>query len=137
MMERKIIRNRWIYAGLAMGTILLGLYSRSRYVVGPQFLIDYSGDTLWALMVFWVCGFLMNRSKSLLIGFLALSFCYCIELSQLYHAPWIDLLRNNKFGGLVLGYGFKYSDLLCYSVGVLFGVSVEYLFRGYYRRDTT
>ena len=40
-----------------------------------------------------------------------------VELSQLYHAPWIDSIRQTTLGGLILGFGFLWSDLACYAVG--------------------
>lgn len=33
-------------------------------------------------------------------------FLFVIEFSQLYHAEWIDQIRDTSLGGLVLGYGF-------------------------------
>ena len=59
---------------------------------------------------------------------LALVFSYLIEISQLYHAPWIDAIRATALGGLVLGFGFLWSDILCYTVGVLLGIIVDGLF---------
>ena len=56
---------------------------------------------------------------------LALVFSYLIEISQLYHAPWIDAIRATALGGLVLGFGFLWSDILCYTVGVLLGIIVD------------
>ena len=55
----------------------------------------------------------------------AYCFCFVIELSQLYHAPWIDGLRHTRLGGLILGYGFLWSDLICYAVGVATGWLIE------------
>ena len=46
-------------------------------------------------------------------------------MSQLYHAPWIDSIRHTTLGGLILGYGFLWSDLACYAVGVGLGVVIE------------
>ena len=40
------------------------------------------------------------------LAFISLLFCYGIEMSQLYHAQWIDSIRATTLGGLVLGYGF-------------------------------
>lgn len=34
-------------------------------------------------------------------------------------------IRQTTLGGLVLGFGFICSDLVCYSVGVLLGVVAE------------
>jgi Protein of unknown function (DUF2809) len=47
-----------------------------------------------------------------------LLFTYCIEISQLYQADWINAIRHTKLGGLVLGFGFLWSDLLMYSIGI-------------------
>ena len=58
---------------------------------------------------------------------LAAGFSLMIELSQLYHAPWIDAIRRTRLGGLVLGYGFLWSDLACYAVGVVCGAFAELL----------
>jgi hypothetical protein len=51
-----------------------------------------------------------------------MSFSIAIELSQLYHAPWIDSIRHTTLGGLILGFDFVWSDLVCYAVGVGIGV---------------
>ena len=49
---------------------------------------------------------------------IALAFCFVIELSQLYQAPWLNAIRQTTLGGLILGFGFLWSDLLGYCVGV-------------------
>jgi hypothetical protein len=56
---------------------------------------------------------------------LAISLSVLIELSQFYHAPWIDSIRQNTLGGLILGFDFVWSDLACYAVGVGLGVLFE------------
>jgi hypothetical protein len=48
-----------------------------------------------------------------------------VELSQLNHAPWIESIRQTTVGGLILGFGFLWSDLACYAVGVGLGVLGE------------
>ncbi|MDO4536447.1 MAG: DUF2809 domain-containing protein, partial [Clostridium perfringens] len=45
--------------------------------------------------------------------------------SQIYHAPWIDSIRNTTLGGLVLGFGFLWSDILCYTIGIAIGVALD------------
>ena len=54
-----------------------------------------------------------------------MAFSVAIEISQLYHAPWIDSIRRTTLGGLILGFGFLWSDLACYAVGVGLGVIIE------------
>ena len=51
------------------------------------------------------------------------------ETSQLYHAPWIDRIRATTLGGLVLGFGFLWSDIACYTVGVACAMCVDLLLR--------
>jgi hypothetical protein len=48
-----------------------------------------------------------------------------VEVSQLYHAPWIDAIRQTRLGGWVLGFGFLWSDLACYAVGIATGAVAE------------
>jgi len=55
----------------------------------------------------------------------ALAIAYLVEISQLYHAPWIDGLRQSTLGALILGFGFLWSDMVCYTVGVAAGVMLE------------
>ena len=59
------------------------------------------------------------------IFLLAVGLCFLIELSQLYHSPWIDAVRQTRLGGLVLGFGFLWSDLVTYTVGGLVGLVLE------------
>jgi hypothetical protein len=105
--------------------VALGLSSRRYATLLPEFLALYTGDTLYATMIFVGIGFLFTRWRSLRVAVVSLIFCYAIELSQLYHAPWIDNVRHTRVGGLVLGFGFLWSDLLCYTAGVALGLLVE------------
>lgn len=118
-------RNRGIYFILILVTMVLGISSRKFGAYLPEFLSTYAGDTLWALMVFWGFGFLFARTPTVKIMLAALAFSYMIEFSQLYQADWINNLRHTMLGGLVLGFGFLWSDLVCYTVGVLAGVGIE------------
>ena len=118
-------RNRFVYALLVVIVILLGLASRRFASYLPEWNKLYLGDALWALMVFFIVAFLFARKSSLWVALTALAFSFSIEFSQLYHAPWIDAIRNTRLGGLVLGYGFLWSDLLCYTVGIGVGVMLE------------
>lgn len=106
--------------------IFLGLASRSAAASHlPAFLRLYAGDTLWATAAF--CGFalLMPEKTSLTLAIFALVFSFAIELSQLYHAGWIDVIRGTRLGALILGFGFLWTDLVCYAVGVALGVMLD------------
>lgn len=85
----------------------------------------YAGDTLWATAAFLVLGLALPRASTVLVAALAMTVSVLVELSQLYHAPWIDAIRRTSLGGLVLGFGFVWSDLACYAMGVGLGAGVE------------
>lgn len=117
-------RNRILYLILTIITIILGLLSRK--VQGlPQIISSYSGDALWALMVFFLFSFLFNKKSTIFILVISIIFSYGIEISHLYHAPWIDSIRATTLGGLILGFGFLWSDLICYTVGIVIGAIID------------
>lgn len=111
---------RLTYFTLTIATIIAGLLSRNF-----KFIPLFIGDILWALMVYFIVCFLFINKPSKFIIIASLLFCYAIEFSQLYKAPWINELRHTIFGKLVLGEGFLWSDLLCYTVGVGIGVLLD------------
>ncbi len=113
------------YLALAFGTMIFGLASRSNELTLPEFIGLYAGDTLWAMLVFWLVRALKPSLPLLRSALIAIGFAYLIELSQFYHAPWIDSIRSSTLGGLVLGSGFQLSDLICYSVGVCIGYLLD------------
>ncbi|MEN8216133.1 MAG: DUF2809 domain-containing protein [Pseudomonadota bacterium] len=110
--------------------VVLGIGSRAYFEFLPYFVSTYAGDTLWALMAFLVIGLIFPSLSTVKVAAIALLFSVCIELSQLYHAPWIDEIREYRLGALVLGHGFLWSDLVCYSVGVAMGVVGEMIMVG-------
>ncbi|EPY7703318.1 MULTISPECIES: ribosomal maturation YjgA family protein [Bacillus cereus group] len=122
-------RNRLLYAMFTILVIILGLSSRKFAFALPALLNDYLGDALWALMIFIGFGFLFPKIEMKKLAFISLIFCYGIEVSQLYHAEWIDSIRATTLGGLVLGYGFLWSDLVAYTIGVGVGFLFEFILR--------
>ena len=117
-------RNRLLYLILTIIVMVLGLLSRK--ISGlPKIIELYSGDILWALMVFLLFAFLFNKKSTIFIISWAIIFSYSIEISQLYHAPWIDSIRNTALGGLILGFGFLWSDLVCYTIGIIIGIIID------------
>ena len=118
-------RNPLTWAVLIAMTVFLGIGSRRFASSLPGFVAAYAGDTLWALAAFLGIGLLLPRASTRRVALLAMSFSVLVEVSQLYHAPWIDSIRGTTLGALVLGHGFLWSDLACYTVGVGLGVLIE------------
>lgn len=120
-------RHRAKYGSLLLAVILLGLASRAYSPPFPTFVRDYVGDALWALAAYLTAALLFPRLPMRWVAVTAGLFSLAVELSQLYHAAWIDRLRQIRFAALVLGHGFLWSDLVCYGVGVSVGALAESL----------
>jgi len=100
--------------------IALGLLSRKMAAI-PLWV----GDVLWALMVYLLVRALFINSSLKHVVLISLLFCFVIEFSQLYQAPWINQLRSTTLGHLILGQGFLWGDLLAYVVGVGLGYGLS------------
>jgi hypothetical protein len=114
-------RSRWPYLAFALLVLILGYSARYYSAVLPAFIGTYAPDTLWALLVFLLIASVKPGMTTWRTALIALFFTYTIELSQCYQAPWINHIRATRLGGLVLGHGFLWSDVLCYSVGIGIG----------------
>lgn len=121
------LRRRAIALAAAITTIGLGLASRRFGAALPEFVAAYAGDTLWALLVYLLLTVAAPSAAIAHRALAALAFAFAIEASQLYHAPWIDELRANRLGALILGSGFLWSDLACYAAGIALGALTESL----------
>ena len=119
-------RNRTHQFLLICLTILIGLVSRTSYV--PELLFPYAGDFLYALMFFFIVGFAFPKLESIKVAGVAVLICYCIEGSQLLEFDFLNKLRSHRLGGLVLGHGFLWSDILAYTFGGLAGFGIERYF---------
>lgn len=116
------------YALALVGILGAGLASRSALAVWlPPFVHAYAGDTLWAMAVFFGLAFGLPRTRGWHLALLGLAFSWSIEFLQLYQAPWLNDLRATRLGGLVLGFGFLWSDLICYTVGILLAAILDRL----------
>lgn len=118
-------RNRPVFFILTLVIIPIGLFSRSGIIDRNSFLGTYSGDTLWATMVYLVFATCFAKSRIRTIAILSGIFSISIELSQLLKFDWLVTLRSYKLGGLILGYGFLWSDLLCYVMGIALGAGID------------
>ena len=113
-------RRKWlIYVSIIVTTIIMGLGSRYFAIYLPKWVNLYFGDLLWAFMIFFIFALIFREKSTLGIIVLALVYCYLIEISQIYHSPWIDNIRQTTIGHLILGRGFLWSDLISYTIGIL------------------
>ena len=121
-----MIRTRITFFLCAVVVTIVGLASRRYQAFLPEFIGEYAGDTLWALMLFLLVSTLVADRTVISRATISLVLACLVEISQLYHAPWIDSIRQTTLGGLVLGFGFLWTDLACYTVGIVIGAVAEY-----------
>lgn len=91
---------------------------------------DVTGDVLWAVMICCWLGALAPDARLLQRAVVALLICTAVELSQLVHAPALDVLRSTSAGQLVPGSGFDARDLVASASGVAAATLMERIIRG-------
>ncbi len=124
-MKRRTL-PRPAFAAAIAALCVAGLAARRMHGVSPDFFNTYFPDTAWTMAVY--CGFGLLLHKDMRVHLpLALGVSYLVECSQLLHTPFLETLRGTTLGGLVLGYGFLWSDLVCYTVGALLCAAAERL----------
>ena len=126
-------RSRPIYAFAVAVTIVLGLASRHFAAELPAWLAKNAGDSLYATMIFFAFGFVRPDARTSRVAIAAIAFCFAIEFSQCYRAPWLDAIRATTPGHLVLGQGFHVLDLGYYLVGVAVASLIEMIASRYGR----
>lgn len=119
------MRTRWKYLLAVLVCIILGIGSRMNIPALPDIVEKHFGDALWAAMIYFCVRALFIRMSSMKALVFSLGFCFVIECSQLYQAEWIINIRNTLLGGLILGKGFLYADLVRYMVGALVAYALD------------
>ncbi|MDV8114489.1 DUF2809 domain-containing protein [Paraclostridium bifermentans] len=114
------------YLVVTVFIMIMGLLSRKYMNIFPKTIAPFIGDMLWAMMVYFGLRFLIPKLKLTKTLILAIVFSFSIETSQLYQADWINNIRATTLGGLVLGHGFLFEDLISYSLGIVMGCLLDY-----------
>lgn len=131
MPESPRIRIR--YLGLAVTTTLIGLVVHWGTAALNPSARDVLGDALWAAMIVWIVSAVTPTARVTARSGVALAICFAVELSQLYHTPALDALRDTTGGHLVLGSGFDPRDLFAYIASVCVAALVDRMWLA--RRD--
>lgn len=118
-------RNRRVYLLAIAALFLFGLPSRLVPQLLPAFYVNYVGDGLWAMAIFFMLGVVFPAASTRRLVIIALTITYAIEFSELYQANWINELRSIKIIGLILGYTFLWTDLVMYTLGIMVGAILE------------
>jgi Protein of unknown function (DUF2809) len=119
---------RLTYITLASVTIALGLWVHRGGAITSPVIRDVLGDALWAAMMLWLLSALAPDARPIRRGNVALLTCFSVEVSQLFHTPWLDAIRQTPLGHLVLGSGFDPRDFLAYTIGVAAALLIDRMF---------
>lgn len=111
--------------------MVMGLLSRKFMFIFPKTIAPFVGDMLWAMMIYFGFRFVFLRLKLKENLILSIIFCFGIEISQLYQTNWLNDIRNTTLGGLVLGHGFLWMDLISYSIGIVIALLIDKLLNKY------
>ncbi|OAZ05049.1 DUF2809 domain-containing protein [Flavobacterium succinicans] len=114
------MKPRFVYFILALLTIVLGITSRK--IVGIPLFV---GDILYAVLVYFGFRWLFVKSKTPWQIGLPLLFCFLIEIQQLSTAAALVAIRETTLGHYVLGQGFLWIDLFCYTIGIGLAYAVD------------
>ncbi len=121
-----IKRRRLVYLIAIAVLFAFGLPSRLIPQYLPDFYVNYVGDGLWAMAIFFMLGVVFPSASTRRLLMVALAITYTIEISELYQADWINQLRNIKLIGLILGFTFQWSDIVMYTIGITVGALIEH-----------
>jgi hypothetical protein len=117
------------YLALIIITIAMGLLSRKIKVI-PL----YVGDSLYAVMAYWLCRFIFFQRSFSFCFVSSLVFCFAIEFLQLVQHPLLISIRSHPLLRLLFGQGFLWSDLVAYIVGSVIAFLLDRSFHRAKRR---
>lgn len=117
--------KRVLYFVTTSLVMLMGLLSRKFMFIFPKNIAPFIGDMFWAMMLYFGFRFLLPKLALLKSFNIALIFSFAIEISQLYQSDWINTIRKTTIGGLVLGHGFLWMDLISYTIGVIIALIID------------
>ena len=108
-----------IYLLLFVFCTWLAITTRTHSQWFHQLIAEYGGDVVWAGMFLFFMRIFFSRMKLWKLALICYALGVADEVLQLYHAPWIESVRHTRIGGLILGFGFLWSDIICYAVGIV------------------
>lgn len=127
-------RRRLLWLSIALAVIPVGLAARAMRgdtdaSVFTAFITDYLGDTLWAVMFFFLLAASLPRWRTSVLAAMTLLPTLGIEASQRYRGEPLATLRGFAPTRFLLGTNFLWSDVVCLIVGTLLASAVHLILK--------
>jgi len=109
---------------LLIAAVLVIAAGLAVHLIGSGPAADFSGDALYAALIYLVIAVVFARAAPWVIGVSAIVVCGLIELFQLTGLPgvWAEAFWPVR---LVLGVGFDGRDLIAYAVGAALATACD------------
>lgn len=92
--------------------------------VHDRFIRPYIGDFLVVILIYCFLKSFLNISIGV-AAILVLGFSFFVEITQYYNAAGKLGLQDSEIANAILGNSFSWIDLLVYSSGILFVITIE------------
>lgn len=114
------------YLFLLLLLIPLGL--STKFYQGPceQWVRPYVGDIFYPMFWYFLARLVWPRLSRLWWAVSVFGSCALVEVSQLWKPAFLQALRQNFFGAVLLGSGFDWPDFLYYAIGIGLAVGIEW-----------
>ncbi|WP_293892778.1 DUF2809 domain-containing protein [Flavobacterium sp.] len=126
-----MVRNDRIQFNVKYFALTLSLFIIEAIIalcVHDSFVRPYFGDVLVVMLIYcFVKSFL--QAKVLPTALLVLLFAFTIEFLQYLNIVEKLCLQDSKIARTAIGTSFSWSDILCYLIGIVVVISVEYFLR--------
>jgi hypothetical protein len=119
------LRQRAPYVLAAILVIAVGLLTRWPAISIPPALAKYLGSVLWGAMVYCALRACWPDARPRIVVVIAIVLAAGVEVSQLWHTPWLDAFRRTTIGVLLIGRYFALADIAAYSAGILLARGAE------------
>jgi len=114
--------KRTLYHLLSLLIIIpLGLYSKIYNGPAATWVNNSSGGILYVLCFIIFFSLLLRQSKPFKLSLIVFLATCGVEFLQLWHPPFLTMLRSNRIGVTFLGNSFGWSDFPYYLIGAVIG----------------
>jgi hypothetical protein len=99
----------------------LGFFTKFYSGPGHSWFNDSLGGLLYEIFWCLVAFFLLPRAKPIVISLWVLAITCALEFLQLWHPPFLELMRSNFIGRTIIGNSFNPMDFPYYFAGSALG----------------